>query len=154
MSQQSVRIDWSPDPDFQNEEKLYIRVRPGDYDFSQNGLKDGFFKFPEQSVNREKYSKPEDVLNSPDPRKDCSTYGIIFICYGEIPPPTKDWVPNSFQAVHLPVEEENNYAHAGIQTLTHGIYRGIEPTKKIRQLMRQALKRNCRIFRVPDRIDT
>jgi hypothetical protein len=131
------------DQNFEPDERLFRRYRQEDFQggqFSSVGLS---FSSP-QSVNREKYSEPADVLIS-----DGDVYrrwGVLAFAVRDLPPQFPPEQPKySFFPKHTP--EENNYAHTEIWCDTlppSGGYR--KPTSdQIKKLFRAFMSQRVRI---------
>ena len=102
-----------PDQIFRPEEKLYRRVSK--MHFLQNGQLDpGKVSFPDISVNREKYSKPSDVIFADGLSKSRQLYlwGVVYCVSKTLPAPIKDGRGEEYQFAvdHEPLE--NNYSHS------------------------------------------
>jgi hypothetical protein len=133
------------DPEFTATELLYLRCRKVSIRSGQ--LPDlAVIRFPDQSVNRSKYSKPSDVL-IPDPgnasAKNWIYWGILAFEVGAVPSEVKD---GQFGACKVKVEHDplgHNYAHTEIRMYLHG-RRVTEKEKKLvgredRKLFRLAI---------------
>lgn len=80
-------------------------------------------RFPDFSVNRQKYSAPEDVL-----LPDYANWGIIKFTVADVPASvpaeviaSAEGADYTFAVVHDPLEQ--NYAHAEVRTSRNQIYR-------------------------------
>ena len=110
------------DPDFSASESLYMRVKEEQI-LSKGGLSNLEIRFPCQSVNRSKYSEPEDVLIGYNDRG----FGVAAFNVGDIPDPYYEGsVEYRLKMSHVPWEE--NFAHSELQTFKRGKY---TPTTKI-----------------------
>lgn len=141
------------DPEFEPEEYLYLRLKPacwtGEAPIVQALL--NHVRFPAFSVNRGKYSKPEDVL-----QPEQSNWGIGSFRVGEIPGPLyqerKDLGDESdadkytFGAVHLP--EHDNYAHSEVQSSCNGV-RNVQPSKTVKLEFRSRLRERIHVLKAP-----
>ena len=119
------------DPDFDQQEKLYHRFE------KLQKASDGKFypasiRFPDFSVNRERYSKPEDVLYP-----NYKGLGIVSFKVEDLPEPiltgegSKNETTYTFVPVHDPLEE--NYAHSEIRTFKNGHYsKNMDVSKKVK----------------------
>jgi len=103
------------DPNFQKDERLYYRCQEDFFDEKGN-IVGSSIKFPTCSVNRGKYSKPEDVL-----LPDYLNWGIVEFQVGNIPAQLKtpDGKEFDFKVEHDPTEE--NYSHSEIRTYKDGL---------------------------------
>lgn len=160
-------MPWQPPPDYPNRllcngrapdqvfsptEKLFFRIPPLQEDEeSVDFLEPGKIQSIPFSVNREKYSHPEDVivLNSQD-------WGIGFFRVQDIPPylisDTK--IRFDFRVEHLPLEDEigNNYAHAEIKAFREGIeVSNKELGSKIKAAFRLAVSNRGKVFKRPSK---
>ncbi len=78
-----------PDPAFADTERLFRRIHP---DHLLDGvLADAFLPFPSFSVNREKYSRPEDVI------RDQPAFGIAAFAVGDISPELESETGQTFR---------------------------------------------------------
>lgn len=111
-----------PDPEFTPTERLYRRIGPEHID-EQNHVMGGAVeditdRHPSCSFNREKYSNPEDVLDSNKPAMN----RIACLVAGDLPAPVPHPLePNKkyeFRLEHLP--EEDNYSHTEVQVTKEG----------------------------------
>ena len=109
------------DPDFPATEKLYFRCMLNG--ISQTGqIKPTYIHFPDQSVNRERFGRPRDVL-LPDGSKRSKTWilwGVAMILVGDLPPEmrTNGGITYSFTAEHDPWED--NYGHSELRVYKDG----------------------------------
>lgn len=123
------------DPEFLPEERLFRRYRRQDYIENQfSGLG---FAFPRQSVNREKYSGPADVLFSPTGAFE--GWGVVYFRVRDLP---TDFPPDTrhytFFMKHVP--EENMYPHSEVwcdRMARSGEY--VEPSSGVKKLFRALL---------------
>ena len=117
----------SADAEFSPSEILYFRFTARNLD-DTGGLRLAAIRFPTQSVNRQKYSKPFDVL-APEPRKldgvgrskEWLYYGVAAFPAGCVPAFLEDsgsQVICDFRVEHDPLEY--NYAHAEIRAFVEG----------------------------------
>lgn len=108
------------DPDFDQKEKLYHRFKQ--LQKASNGkFYPASIRFPDFSVNRERYSEPEDVLHP-----NYKGWGIVSFKVEELPEPIKiregdkNETTYTFGPVHDPLEE--NFAHSEVRTYKNGQY--------------------------------
>ncbi len=133
------------DPIFRPEELLYRRYRNDhwiDGLFSPAG-----FKFPKQSVNRQKYSEPEDVVFSEDGIFD--GFGVLEFAVRDVPSSLEEeGTPvYIFFLKHIPLED--NYAHSEIWCETEqetGRY--VSPSQTVRKKFRTMLSQRVTV-RIP-----
>lgn len=116
----------APDPEFLPSERLFRRVPASALD--DDYPLEASIRFPDFSVNREKYSFLEDVvLNHPG-------FGILVFRVADVPPRLSDDRRTfSFRVEHVP--EEDNYAHSEVRTYCDG-ERGITPPRSVRREFR------------------
>ena len=98
------------DQDFANAELLYRRYIKDHW--VDNAFASAGFKFPRPSVNRQKYSEPEDVIYSDVGEFD--GFGVLEFPVEGIPRRLLDGAgkPYIFFPSHTP--DENNYSHSEI----------------------------------------
>lgn len=139
------------DPHFAPEEQLFMRIPPGSTD--EYGALATAFRFPEQSVNREKYSgSPEWVLL---PRSRHGMCGILAFAVKDVrlclPPRDEDadGMRFDFRVEHTPMED--NYPHSDVRA-----YREDDPDtlarkvrSQVKQRFRMLLSERSRIVRRP-----
>lgn len=105
------------------------------------------FKFPKQSVNRQKYSEPEDVLFSEDGSLD--GYGVLEFATRDIPPRLLETGTPVFVFFMKHVPQEENYAHSEIWCETEqttGQY--VNPSPAIKKRFRTKLSQHVTV-RIP-----
>lgn len=123
------------DPTFEPAEKLFRRYKRGHFvggSFSGVGL--SFKEAP--SLNREKYSRPHDVLFSE--ADEFADWGVVSLRVRDIPPsmPSEHPLYNLFPE-HVPLED--NYSHTEIHCVGIPSTGYVEPTPAVRKLVRAAL---------------
>jgi hypothetical protein len=135
------------DPEFDPGELLYRRYLKEhwiDGTFSNTG-----FSFPKQSVNREKYSEPEDVLFLPDGTSNAEM-GVLEFAVRDIPPTLQHGGPAFlFFPKHVPIEA--NFSHSELwcdRAERTGEY--VEPNSTVKKLLRTKLSQRV-IIRIPAR---
>lgn len=133
------------DNEFDPEEWLYLRIRPEGF---AHFLKAGVLnlhemQFPDMSVNRGKYSKPEDVLG---PRPE---YGVAAFQVRDIPGPIVDEGREyTFRVEHDP--REGNYSHSEVRSFRDGArMKPEEPNRTVRQTFRATLALTAKVIRKP-----
>jgi hypothetical protein len=136
------------DPEFDPGELLYRRYLKEhwiDGIFSNTG-----FSFPKQSVNRQKYSEPEDVLFLPDGTFD-DERGVLEFAVRDIPLILPEGGGPAFVFFPKHVPEEVNFAHSEVwcdRAAKTGEY--VEPNRTVKKLLRTKLSQ--RVFiRIPAR---
>lgn len=132
------------DPDFEPHEALYRRIQPGLYPFTEplsQAIMQKLITFPDCSVNRSKYSKPEDVLEP-----DYLQWGILQFLVQDVPIRLQDGDSiSTFKVVHCPLLE--NYAHSEIQSFKGDILK--EPSKTLKTRFRDEIAKKARVQRIP-----
>jgi len=128
-----------PDPEFEASERLFRRLHPDH--FVSGVVTDAFLPFPSFSVNREKYSHPEDVL------REHPHYGIAAFAVGDIPEKL-DAEPGQvfrFGVEHVPLA--GNYAHSEAHSFLEGVK--AEPPRIVRKRFRELLRRRTVVLKKP-----
>lgn len=144
----------SVDPDFDLDEQLYRRCCPTQV--VENRLLPEAINFPDWSVNRAKYSQPEDVLF---PNFHCC--GIASFRVRDIPRELKSGGEKGqeenvfeFKVVHCP--EEDNYSHSEVRTYKNGIHDKSDKNfknkinKTVKKEFRQLLSDRTTLIRQPN----
>ena len=112
--------DRGPKHDFADDEELYVRIHPDHWHGDMPDLT--AVRFPNTSVNRQKYSACQDVLYPPEgSNKDFCDYGIGSVTVADIPPPRVSCVDGrefTFKAFHDP--SPDNYSHSEIRAFCDG----------------------------------
>jgi len=98
------------DQGFDNAESLYRRYIKEHW--VENTFVGAGFRFPRPSVNREKYSEPEDVIYSDEGIFD--GWGVLEFSVENIPRRLVDGAGNPFVFFPWHAPDENNYAHTEI----------------------------------------
>jgi len=142
------------DPAFAAEELLYMRWR--NCHLTRGHLDISVIGFPDQSVNREKYSKPGDVLIAEPGNKASGKwiyYGVLSFSVDSVPRCLQegDRVVCELSVEHDPVE--HNYAHSEIRAYIAGKRVTKENReripKKVRKEYRLAIMNNMEIVSRP-----
>ena len=137
-----------PDNDFSPDEQLYLRLKPES--FKQGGISFESIpldevRLPDFSVNRSKYSHPEDVV------KPRPTYGIAEFKVKDIPGPLPE-LPEipvfSFRVEHLPGED--NYSHSEVWTYKDGQHSTSKPPRMVRMRFRALLHEKMTLIKLPN----
>jgi hypothetical protein len=136
-----------PDNEFEPSERLFRRFSPLSY--SEGELAVDAIRFPDMSVNREKYSKPEQVLEPAWP-----TWGILAFEVEEVPSPicSDDGDTYEFRVQHVPTWD--NDAHSEVRCY-HGdqhVSKGKRIPATVKQQFRMLLLRAIVILRKPKRL--
>ncbi len=135
------------DSTFQPEEKLYRRCI-SDHVLKKRVLPEAF-RFPDFSVNRGKYSEPEDVLVSS--AGNFGDYAIVVFRVDAIPVrlPSPGRIEYEFRVYHDPQDE--NYAHSEVRTLKNGVHsRTLDVNKTVKKTFRQMLSDRAEVLKLPD----
>lgn len=117
-----IRDGRDVDDNFEPREKLYHRFNK--LQQSEGVLYPASIRFPDFSVNRGKYSEPNDVLLYDYP--SVIDWGVASFKVEDIPPPhttgegTEYETTYSFAVKHVPIEE--NYSHSEVRTYKNGNY--------------------------------
>lgn len=98
------------DPVFATEELLFRRYIKEHWD--NNRIVDAHFSFPKPSVNREKYSEPQDVLYSDDGQYN--DWGVLEFSVNQVPKQLSDGEGRIYVFFPSHVPEEENYSHSEI----------------------------------------
>jgi hypothetical protein len=120
---------------FESSEDLYYRCRAEH--ISDNRLLPQAIRFPDFSVNRSKYSNPEDVLVP-----TYSDWGVSAFHVGDLQleQKTDAHTVYSWQVIHDPLED--NYSHSEVRTFKNGSY---SETLKVPTTTKKFwLSQNCR----------
>ena len=105
-----LRNGREPDQAFEQEEMLFRRYIKEHWE--NNRIVDAHFSFPRPSVNREKYSSPEDVLYSENGRYN--GWGVLEFAVSHLPSPIADGAGTAYVFFPFHAPEEQNYAHTEI----------------------------------------
>jgi hypothetical protein len=119
------------DQEFALLEQVYRRCRKDAFD-SAGRLEVAAMKFPRQSVNRERYSEPADVLFHPDGLYD--DFGVFQFQVQDLPPPIGYF---AFSVRHAP--EEENFSHSEIWSSKSESPDYAEPSKTVKAQFRAHL---------------
>ncbi len=144
--------DRCPDQQFKNEEELYFRIPP-DPDYWREESPDlSAIRFPNTSVNRQKYSACEDVLYPPiDSQQDFCDFAIGSVTVADIPPPpaiiSGDGREFEFKAFHDPLPD--NYSHSEIRAFCEGKPHSRDGPKKVKIGYRMHLRNQMLLKKRP-----
>lgn len=110
------------DSDMPPTERLYFRCMR-DWLDDNDSVRPAQIQFPDQSVNRERYSRPRDVL-LPDGAlvsRNWILWGVSMVQISDLPPDiaSPGGVSFSFTAEHDPLED--NYSHSELRVYKNGI---------------------------------
>ncbi|MFB2969202.1 hypothetical protein ACE1CD_09545 [Aerosakkonema sp. BLCC-F183] len=133
------------DPDFSPEEKLYFRYK--EMEIVEGRVMPTGIRFPDFSVNRSKYSEPEDVLIP-----SYGEYGILTFKVKDIPAPerTNETTLYEWKAVHEPTED--NYSHSEVQTFKNGMYtKKLDVPKTLKKKFRVILSERMSVIHEPSK---
>jgi hypothetical protein len=134
----------SVDPEFEPSEDLYYRCQS--QHVAESRLLPTALRFPDFSVNRAKYSLPEDVLIP-----DYQTWGIAAFKVEDIPSGRTSDINTTYtwQVVHDP--NEDNYAHSEVRTYKNKYYaKNLDVSKIIKKEFRQIVSDRARIIKQPE----
>ena len=137
-----------PDNNFTPAERLFLRLNPVGWVpevASQQKIPLNEVRFPDFSVNREKYSRPEDVL-----RPNWPDYGIASFRVMDVPESLVHEQTGhqfDFRVEHVP--EPDNYAHSEVRTYEGGQRARREPSKAVRLRFRAILQQRIILIREP-----
>lgn len=135
------------DNEFAPSERLFLRLHPEHFSNRHTDpprVLVGAVRFPDFSVNRGKYSEPEDVLAPHWPKWGISAFRVDHV------PPSLSWEDGrtyDFRVEHVP--EEHNYAHSEVRTYKDG-ERGHEPNKVLKMKFRAILAERMEILKEPE----
>jgi len=132
------------DSEFEPSEDLYYRCQA--QHITDSRLLPTALRFPDFSVNRAKYSLPEDVLIP-----DYQTWGIAAFRVEDIPSEQKSDANTTYtwEVVHDP--NEDNYAYSEVRTYKNGHYaKNLDVSKTVKKIFRQILGDRARIVKCPD----
>ena len=118
------------DPEFSPTEDLYRRVVRPDHIGSDGFVTTAGVPFPDLSVNRGKYSEPEDVLLGHG-----NAVAIAAAKVGDIP---REIEQHGFLPVHDP--EPDNYSHTEIRTYRDGVHLRQKPSTTVRKEFRLSFR--------------
>ena len=129
------------DQEFLPGERLFRRYRCED--FVDNQFSGLGFAFPRQSVNREKYSGPTDVLYSRT--NESKGWGVLYFRVQDLP---LEFPPNSRERTFFPrhMPEEEMYPHSEVwcdRLPLTGRY--VEPSPGVKKLFRAFLSQRVEI---------
>jgi hypothetical protein len=141
----------SVDQQFSSNEPLFFRCKSEWIDSGR--LKSAYIRFPDQSVNRAKYSKASDVLipDTQQKSRDWIYWGVAQVNVNDIPSPTQSigGVAYKFTVEHDPVDD--NYGHSELR-----VYKGKDRVgdtenvnKGIKKEYRAELAKKTRICIMP-----
>lgn len=128
------------DPVFTSNEALYCRIRQTDY-VPGSSLN---VRSPDFSVNRSKYSEPEDVLIP-----KWLDWGIVAFRVDAIPSSltSAGGIEYRFEVLHAP--DEDNYAHSEVHTLKGEQRDPADVPKTVKKVFRQVLSERVWLIKPP-----
>ena len=130
------------DPDLPATEKLHLRCLLEAID-QRGHIKPANIHFPDQSVNRQRFSRPRDVLlrDGSEQSKAFILWGVASILVSDLPPDDQTTggagsrgITYSFSAEHDP--EEDNYSHTELR-----VYKNGQRERKSKKINSQVKKR-------------
>jgi hypothetical protein len=142
------------DPHFEPTEALYYRCTPGHVINDGQSLSPAGIKFPNTSVNRGKYSEPEDVLISPVDKPipgielmKIAVFSVQDVTFSiTLPLPAKSC---DFKVEHVPLPD--NYSHSEVRAYKDGKFE--EKTsfgETVKKEYRARLAKVARIWQKPE----
>jgi hypothetical protein len=145
------------DPEFEPSEPLYSRCTKDQLEDWDGNFTDVFsslsVRFPDFSVNRGKYSEPEDVLipSVGQPPDIYAQMGIVKFTVGTARwehQPKASPIKYEMRVEHNP--DDHNYSHSEVKTYKDGKYdNGADISKTIKKAYRARLARGAEIVRRP-----
>ena len=132
------------DPDFEPHERLFYRCLK--IHVESGRVLPAAFRSPDFSVNREKYSEPEDVLVP-----SYESWGVAGFEVSVIPSEMSSpgGVRYQFRVDHVP--EEDNYSHSEVRAYKVGVYnRKLKVHDIVKKQFRQILSDSARVIKEPD----
>jgi hypothetical protein len=122
---------------FDSTEELYVRCKK-DWINDGESIKPANIRFPDQSVNRAKYSKPRDVLlpDSSGRYREQIHWGVARITVNDVPRvivSTGGGVECHFTVEHDPLED--NYGHSELRVYKEG--NRVKDGKKVNQKVKK-----------------
>lgn len=141
---------------FYPDEVLYFRCKKDWIDGNEKSIKPASFPIPNQSVNRNKYSKPKDVLipNNEEKTKGWIFWGVARIFVKDIPEGVETEgsigakkVYYKFGVAHDP--EEDNFGHSEIRVYKDGGAIKKVNSKEVKKVYRTNLSFKSRIIVKP-----
>lgn len=132
------------DQTFAGDEALYFRVLPAKAPNGKVELTQ--IRYPDFSVNREKYSEPEDVVWG---------YEGFCIAHFQVKDVPESQVPEGsnvtydFAVVHCPNEDigEENFAHCEVRSQKNGVFdRKLKIPNTVKSIYRQALADKTNLY--------
>jgi hypothetical protein len=140
------RNNRDPDPNFELAERLYRRCKK-DQVSDDGKLLPAAIGYKNWSVNREKYSEPEEVLI-----RDWLSWGIAFFRVEHLPANMKSTEGANvfdFRAIHAPLDD--NYAHTEIVTYKNGLLAmNPDPPLEVKKKYRQIISDRSSIIKAPE----
>lgn len=141
------------DNTFEPDERLYVRLM--NIDQETNQLDFGDIRCPDQSVNRGKYSIPQDVLWCKSQYLNDSGYG--FFSVKQVPTSLKDGTGQVvyFFVEHDPIKEDDkyleNYSHSEVRAYQNG-ERQKKVSRHIKIIFRQTIAELVSVLCLPQRV--
>jgi hypothetical protein len=131
------------DPNFEPDEILYRRFCPTEV--LGDRLAPDSIKFPDWSVNRQKYSEPEDLQYPSKLDQIYACCGVAGFLVSDIPPKLEAF---TFEVKHQP--ESDNYAHSELLTYKNGVcgneIKNFKVSNTIKKTFRIALSERIKII--------
>ncbi len=145
--------DRSVDNNFESNELLYRRFCPDEV--LGDRLAPDSIKFPDWSVNRQKFSEPEDVKFPSGSDTAYLCCGVVEFRVGDIPSKVDEEGIFTFRVEHKP--ELDNYSHSELVTYKNGVSgketKNFNVSKTIKKRFRTILSDRTKIISQPISID-
>lgn len=145
-----------PDQIFSADEILYFRCKKDWIDEDNQAIKPANIPFPNQSVNRQKYSEPQDVLlpDNENKTKQLIYWGVAKILVSDIPVDEKTQgstgakaVSYKFRVAHDP--EVDNFSHSEIRVYKNNVVANKVKSQQIKKAYRTKLSFKSKIIVKP-----
>lgn len=143
MPRRMLRRGRPVDPSFSLREKLYFRCKC-DAVMDGGRIKPKQVPFPDQSVNRQRYSKARDVLlplsTGAEHSRKWLFWGVAMIRVRDVPGAALDGsqVEHVFRVEHDPLDE--NYGHSEIRVYKQGVH--MREKREIDDLVKKEYRTN------------
>lgn len=131
---------------FEPTERLFLRV-------TASNVKDGSIlpsgvRFPNQSVNRERFSKPTDVILPDGKSFEWLLLGVAAFVSDDIPRPIPDGDGSLYEFTVEHDPEEANYSHSELRAYKNG-ERKNKGSRKVEKVYRAALAKKLSLVVPP-----
>jgi hypothetical protein len=133
------------DNNFTPQERLFFRISPETEIGADDKPDASCIKYPDMSVNREKYSEQDDVIFS------FTGWGVAAFRVADVPQAIKSEGGPEYQYKVEHVPEDKNYSHSEVRTYKNGIYsEKIKLPEKVKKLYRTLLLNGVRVLMRPN----